>query len=71
MIQRFPSVDLPAIGATASHGGPALPSTFQAKTIHSRTERTSSYVGEERGLRLYSFMDMRRTATRGPLWPQI
>ena len=35
MIQGFPAVDLRAIGATASPEGPALPSTFQAKTIHS------------------------------------
>jgi len=35
MIQRFPAVDLDAVGATFSHGRPSLPSSFQAKTIHS------------------------------------
>jgi pimeloyl-ACP methyl ester carboxylesterase len=35
MIRRFLAVALFAIGATFSHAQPSLPSSFQAKTIHS------------------------------------
>src|SRR5215469_18428698 len=35
MVERFPVVDLHAVGATFSHERPALPSSFQAKTIPS------------------------------------
>ena len=35
MIHRFLAIALLAIGATVSHAQPSLPSSFQAKTIHS------------------------------------
>src|SRR2546421_4209781 len=35
MIHRFPAIALLAIGATVTHAQPSLPSSFQAKTIHS------------------------------------
>src|SRR6476646_8978195 len=35
MIRRFLTITLLAIGATFSHAQPSLPSSFQAKTIHS------------------------------------
>src|SRR5213592_1215752 len=35
MIRRFLAITLLAIGATFSHAQPSLPSSFQAKTIHS------------------------------------
>lgn len=35
MIRRFLVIALLAIGATVSHAQPSLPSSFQAKTIHS------------------------------------
>lgn len=35
MIQRFLAIALLVIGATSSHGQPSLPSSFQARTIHS------------------------------------
>src|SRR5205823_11056762 len=35
MLRRFPAIALLAIGATVTHAQPSLPSSFQAKTIHS------------------------------------
>ena len=35
MIHRFLAIALLAIGATVSHAQPSLPSSFQARTIHS------------------------------------
>jgi pimeloyl-ACP methyl ester carboxylesterase len=35
MIRRFLVIALLAIGATVSHAQPSLPSSFQAKTLHS------------------------------------
>src|SRR6266849_8472396 len=35
VIRRFLAITLLAIGATFSHAQPSLPSSFQAKTIHS------------------------------------
>src|SRR5256884_829610 len=35
MIHRFPAIALLAIGATVTHAQPSLPSSFQAKAIHS------------------------------------
>jgi len=71
MIHRFLAIALLAIGATVSHAQPSLPSSFQAKTIHSPEAADIFVRWGGKALSLCSFTDMRRTATPGLLWPQI
>jgi hypothetical protein len=56
-----------AFATTLSHAQPSLPSSFQAKTVHSPKEPTSLCAGEELGLWSYFFTDMPKTATHGLL----
>jgi hypothetical protein len=50
---------------------PSLPSSFQAKTVHSSEGADIFVRWGEPGLWSYSFMDMQRTATRGVRWHPI
>lgn len=44
---------------------PSLPSSFQAKTVHTPAARTFMCAGAEQGPWWFSFMGMLKTATRG------
>jgi hypothetical protein len=71
MIRRFLAVAVLTIGATCSHAQPSLPSSFQAKTIHSPEGADIFVRWGGKGPVVLLIHDMQRTATRGLPWPRI
>jgi hypothetical protein len=71
MIRRSLAVAVFAVVATFSPAQPSLPSSFQAKTVHSPEKADIFVRWGGRGPVVVLVMDMRKTAIRGRRWRQI